>query len=139
LKRESKGIDEVHENKLVHRDGSSLWVFVNSKSFFDKDGRFAGVLAMLTDITERKKAEFALKETLDNLEDLVIERTFELENAYKSLKVSEEKYRCIVETAGEGIWITDPEAVTTFVNQRMAEMPRMHNGRNDREISLQLY
>ncbi|HEY3363201.1 MAG TPA: PAS domain S-box protein [Methanosarcina sp.] len=34
----------------------------------------------------------------------------------------EEKYRSIVETANEGIWITDLEAVTTFVNRRMAEM-----------------
>jgi PAS domain S-box-containing protein len=34
----------------------------------------------------------------------------------------EKKCRNIVETANEGIWITDPEAVTTFVNQRMAEM-----------------
>jgi len=34
----------------------------------------------------------------------------------------EEKYRSIVETANEGIWITNPEAVTTFVNQKMAEM-----------------
>jgi PAS domain S-box-containing protein len=34
----------------------------------------------------------------------------------------EEKYRSIVETTNEGVWITDTEAVTTFVNQRMAEM-----------------
>lgn len=34
----------------------------------------------------------------------------------------EEKYRSIVETANEGVWITDTEAVTTFVNQKMAEM-----------------
>ncbi|HWQ47843.1 MAG TPA: PAS domain S-box protein [Methanosarcina sp.] len=34
----------------------------------------------------------------------------------------EEKYRSIVETANEGVWITDTEAVTIFVNQIMAEM-----------------
>jgi len=102
MKKRKQGIDEVHENKLVCRDGSSLWVLVNSKSLFDKSGKFTGVLAMLTDITERKKAEVALKETLDDLEELVIERTFELENAYKSFKVSEEKYRSLFDNMTEG-------------------------------------
>ena len=35
---------------------------------------------------------------------------------------SEEKYRNIVETANEGIWIHDAEARTTYVNKKMAEM-----------------
>ena len=35
---------------------------------------------------------------------------------------SEEKYRSIVETANEGIMITDPSAIVKFVNAKMAEM-----------------
>ncbi|MBN1451809.1 MAG: PAS domain S-box protein, partial [Anaerolineales bacterium] len=42
--------------------------------------------------------------------------------AQEALQASEEKYRNIVETAQEGIWIIDAENRTTFVNQRMAEM-----------------
>ena len=38
------------------------------------------------------------------------------------LKESEEKYRRIVETAQEGIWIVDAEEKTSFVNAKMAEM-----------------
>ncbi|MEG4585616.1 PAS domain S-box protein [Microcoleus sp. MOSTC5] len=56
-----------------------------------------GGLLMTQDITARQLAEEALKE-------------------------SEEKYRCIVETADEGIWIVDAEGKTTFVNQKMADM-----------------
>jgi PAS domain S-box-containing protein len=40
----------------------------------------------------------------------------------RALWDSEEKYRCIVETATEGIWITDTEAKTTFVNKKLADM-----------------
>ena len=40
------------------------------------------------DITEQKKAEIKLKETLDNLENLVKERTDELETAFNLLKES---------------------------------------------------
>ena len=39
-----------------------------------------------------------------------------------ALAQSEQRYRQIVETAGEGIWQIDGENRTTFVNQRMAEM-----------------
>jgi PAS domain S-box-containing protein len=49
------------------------------------------------EIDERKKAEAALKE-------------------------SEERYRKIVTTADEGIWVVSSEARTTFVNRRMADM-----------------
>jgi PAS domain S-box-containing protein len=40
----------------------------------------------------------------------------------ESLKLSEEKYRQIVDTANEGIWVIDNQANTSFVNPQMAEM-----------------
>jgi len=49
------------------------------------------ILEMDIDITEQKKAEAKLKDTLDNLEEKVKERTAELDKAYKSLKESEER------------------------------------------------
>jgi PAS domain S-box-containing protein len=42
--------------------------------------------------------------------------------AEQDLRESEEKYRRIVDTAQEGIWVVNTEGVTTFVNPRMAEM-----------------
>ncbi len=40
----------------------------------------------------------------------------------QALRESEEKYRRIVETAHEGIWVVDAQAVTTFINPRMREL-----------------
>ncbi|HSA77765.1 MAG TPA: response regulator, partial [Nitrospirota bacterium] len=40
----------------------------------------------------------------------------------RKLKESEGKFRRIVETAQEGIWVLDTEDRTTYVNKRMAEM-----------------
>jgi PAS domain S-box-containing protein len=46
----------------------------------------------------------------------------ERERAQVALAASEEKYRQIVETSGEGVWVADAAGVTSFVNRRMAEM-----------------
>jgi PAS domain S-box-containing protein len=83
--KRKQGIDEVHENKLVRKDGSTLWTLVNSKSIFDKAGKFTGILAMLTDITERKQAEE------------------EREKALKTLRWSDEQFRVLVKNLKSGV------------------------------------
>jgi len=40
----------------------------------------------------------------------------------KALQESEEKYRQVVESLNEGIWVIDKDAYTTFVNNRMAKI-----------------
>jgi PAS domain S-box-containing protein len=40
----------------------------------------------------------------------------------KDLQESEERYRTLIETAGEGVWIVDNNTLTTFTNHQMAEM-----------------
>jgi PAS domain S-box-containing protein len=55
LERRRRGINESYELELIRKDGSSLWVLINAKSLFDKDGKFMGSISMLTDITELKK------------------------------------------------------------------------------------
>jgi PAS domain S-box-containing protein len=44
------------------------------------------------------------------------------EQTQKALQVSEEKYRQIVETAEEGIWLAKPNGTTLFVNQKMVDI-----------------
>ncbi len=50
------------------------------------------------------------------------DKMLQMEEAYRSLKESEEKYRRMIETAMEGVWRVDAEGNTIFVNQRMADM-----------------
>ncbi|MCG8315505.1 MAG: diguanylate cyclase [Pseudomonadales bacterium] len=56
--------------------------------------------------------------SLDELE----KKDEDLNKALSKLGASEARYRQLIETAAEGIWIADQEGISTFVNQRMVEM-----------------
>jgi PAS domain S-box-containing protein len=60
LDKRRHGISDSYELKLNHKNRTPIWIFLNSKPLFDKDGKYVGVMSMLTDITQRKAAEEAL-------------------------------------------------------------------------------
>jgi two-component system cell cycle sensor histidine kinase/response regulator CckA len=62
LARRRQGVPEQHEDRLRRRDGSALWVSISNDSLPAPDGSYTGALAMMSDITERKRAEGELKE-----------------------------------------------------------------------------
>ena len=50
------------------------------------------------------------------------EARLEAEHSYRQLRASESRYRDIVETAQEGVWMLDETGRTCFVNSKTAEM-----------------
>lgn len=107
LEDRRRGIDRSYEFKFIRKDSSPLWTIVSGKALFDNNGKFIGNMVMFTDITKRKEAEAKLKNTLDNLENLVKERTAELEKAYNSLKKSEKGLAKAQKMAHVGSWEWD--------------------------------
>ncbi|MDD2900741.1 MAG: PAS domain S-box protein, partial [Desulfuromonadaceae bacterium] len=63
------------------------------------------------------KLPLAIERALDEIREQRARR-----RAEEELRVSEGKYRRIVDTATEGIWQIGPDTLTTFVNARMGEM-----------------
>lgn len=61
LARRRRGIAEQFEFKYLRKDGSDLWAFVSTNPITNARGEYTGALAMVTDITERKRTEVALK------------------------------------------------------------------------------
>lgn len=85
-------IDEMWETEYGTR-----WLNTNKMPYLNENGEVTGVIGLSLDVTERKKAEQALRK-------------------------SEEKYRNLIESLQEGIWVIDKDAKTVFVNYPMAEM-----------------
>jgi len=94
------------------------------------------ICASWFDITERKRSEEQLRTWNQRLGEEVAERTLCLEAlnlvlkkeiaerclAESCLRDSEQRYKNIVETASEGIWLLDQKECTTFVNAHLAQM-----------------
>ncbi len=57
------GENERYEQEFVKKDGSRIWLHVSATALVNADGTFNGSFAMLTDITEQKRAEKALIES----------------------------------------------------------------------------
>jgi PAS domain S-box-containing protein len=59
---------------------------------------------------------------IDAVVDPVTQAPVLLAKALEALRESEARYRNIVEATNEGVWLTDAEQKTTFMNRRMATM-----------------
>jgi PAS domain S-box-containing protein len=62
VERRRQGITEQHNFKFRHKNGTDVWVMINTNPIIDANGTYLGALAMVTDITERLRAEEALRE-----------------------------------------------------------------------------
>jgi diguanylate cyclase (GGDEF)-like protein/PAS domain S-box-containing protein len=83
--------------RFHHKDGSTVFILSRAIHLKDDDGRVIRMVGSHLDMTDNKRQEIALQE-------------------------SEARYRNIIETTLEGVWMLDTDGKTTFVNQRMADM-----------------
>jgi two-component system cell cycle sensor histidine kinase/response regulator CckA len=83
--------------RIVHADGSIRWAHGRAAVERDDSGRATRLLGSIQDVTDRYLAVAALR-------------------------ASEERYRLIIESTSEGVWLSDASFRTTYVNQRAADM-----------------
>jgi PAS domain S-box-containing protein len=104
----------------VRKNGKEISVELSLSPIGPVDGADDGrrfVLAIIREVTERKRAEEALRELNKNLENRVMERTSqleaaitELESSQQELRQSEERFRLLVEGVEDyAIVMLDPD------------------------------
>lgn len=92
----SERTPENPETQTIYRvlrpDGSIVWLEKTGRAYFDEYGRMVRMIGMVADITERKAAEEALRE-------------------------SEERFRLVANTAPVMIWMSGVDKKPTYFNQ----------------------
>ena len=78
--------------RMARTDGTIVWLERASRAYFDEQGKMLRLVGMMADITERKQAEEALKE-------------------------SEQRFRLVADTAPALIWMSGTDKVCTYLNK----------------------
>jgi len=84
---------QQYESSVRYADGTPHEVILTKGTFTDLDGKVAGLVGVILDITERKRTEQELRRYHDHLEDLVGERTAELESSNERLTLEIDERR----------------------------------------------
>lgn len=61
------GVAEQYEMEITRKDGSSVWTQISATPLVDANGQVVGTMGAISDITERKRMEEALRRRNDEL------------------------------------------------------------------------
>ena len=99
-----------YEFKMLRKDCGWAWILARGQVVErDSENKPLRIVGTHTDITARKKAEFELKGYKDRLEELVEERTTELE-------LLNERYDLALDATGIAVWEWCPKTDRTITN-----------------------
>jgi len=97
IERRRKGISSRYELRFRHKNGHRLWTMLNASAMQNEDGTFAGSVGMITDMSDRVRAEMRLRR-------------------------NEARYRSLVESMHEGLIMARKNGIVTYVNDRFCAM-----------------
>jgi PAS domain S-box-containing protein len=103
MKRRQCGLSEQYERRYPVKGGGEVWTIVSATSAMDEEGHFRGSFGMFTDITERKRMEEELRRHQDQLEELVLQRTAEVERKTEDLKDANAALRALLKVKEEDV------------------------------------
>jgi PAS domain S-box-containing protein len=107
-----------YESQHLRNNGKPYDVRVDWSFKHDAQGRIAGFVCIITDITEQKRCQEALQRAHDDLEENVKQRTSELLKANEQLTI----FQRFAEASEQGFGIADLSGHLKYVNPAMCRM-----------------
>jgi PAS domain S-box-containing protein len=118
-------------NENVCKDGRRVWMAWTNKPVYDESGKVAEILAIGTDITQRKRMEEELRKSRDELEVRVKERTAQLDRTVSQLQrqvkqriqaeqaatAERQRFNDVLETLPAYICLLTPDYYMPFANK----------------------
>ncbi|MBD1836880.1 PAS domain S-box protein [Coleofasciculus sp. FACHB-64] len=131
------GITAQYDWQFRRKDGSNLWAIVCTSPIFSDIGEFLGTLAMITDVSDRKQAEFVLQEStrrVTNILESITDAFVALDRQWRIAYVNQETARLNgqkpEEIVGKTHWEQWPWSVGTKVEREyrraIAEQVAVH-------------
>lgn len=128
--------EPLETDELFHFGSEELWLRVHLLPLRDEGGQITSLMGVCHNITDRKRAETALKQAHDELERRVDERTAELkavndqlqreieerQQIEDALRQSERRFRNYFEQGLIGMAVTSVDKHWLEVNDRLCEM-----------------
>ncbi len=108
LAGENEGRYHVEHRTIGLGDAPERWVEARGRARFDADGKAVSLMGTGVDITERKRAEQALRE-------------------------SESRFRQLADTVPQMVWVTRPDGFHEYYNRRWYEFTGVPEGSTDGE------
>lgn len=122
IEKQIRGEYDV-EYRIVREDGSIRWIQDRAFPVRDELGRIYRIVGVAADITERKRAEYAIQQAYKELESLnltleerIRERTLELEDVLHQVNREKNKTDRIIREISDGVIVTDREGRYLLIN-----------------------
>jgi PAS domain S-box-containing protein len=97
IKERENGNSDQYEIEFITKSGQKIWTQLGASPHYDADGRFAGVMSIISDISERKQHE-------------------------KELFLSKIKFESVVNNINDALIQDDLSGKIVFYNNRFLEM-----------------
>jgi PAS domain S-box-containing protein len=111
LQRRGLGLREQHDFKLTRKDGSTLWGLLATSPLSASDEGDTATLAMLTDLTDRRRAE--------SERSLLLSRERTLRAAAEA---SHDRYRVLANLVPHLVWTHRADGSVDFVNRCFSQI-----------------
>ena len=113
LQQRELGIEDRQEVQLLRKDGTRVWVLGSTNPIFDRNGEYAGALAIIGDLTLQKDRELQLRAELEELRNRPIAQPRPPTRAAATAAPYREPFRTVIVVAAYGALLGTIAIVTT--------------------------